>query len=178
MKPPVLIDCDGVLSNFVRAVFDLAALRHDARGFTEADVTMWDFHTRLLHPDMNATINHAISRDEFVFRMPEHEGAIAWLHSVEREHGADNVFVCTSPWNAEWTAQRAAWLEQRGVPLKRQIQCSAKHLVRGRLIDDRPGVSATREPGSTFCLARPWNAASAEPLRGDYSEASAWLRAL
>ena len=175
MIPPVLIDCDGVLSDFVRSVLDLAALRNDVHGVTEADVTMWDFHTRLLHPDMGATINQAIARDEFVFRMREHEGAIAWLRQLEREHGEDNVFVCTSPWNAEWTAQRASWLERRGVPLRRQIQCSAKHLVSGYLVDDRPGVHAHRN-WPTFCLDRPWNALSVEPLRGGYAEASAWLR--
>ena len=173
---PILIDCDDVLADLCGAC---VLLMRDA-GLDYPEVThMRDDHlSNWRQPDFLCRLNPAVIERQFCYRLAELPGAIAWLRSLEREHGSDNVFVCTSPWNAEWTAQRAAWLERRGVPLKRQIQCSAKHLVMGRLVDDRPGVAATRPEGQTFCLTRPWNAASAEPVRGGYAEASAWLRSL
>lgn len=170
---PILIDCDGVLSHFTRACFALA--ERVGVHATDEDVAEWDTAKCIGYPGLNDAITRAILRDELVYRMPEYPGAIAWLRSLEAEHGADNVFVCTSPWNAEWLSQRAAWLEKRGVPLQRQIQCSAKHLVPGLLVDDRPGVHLTRTDGATFCLARPWNKGDGAP-RGDYADASAWLR--
>lgn len=176
MSPPVLLDCDGVLADFTGGCLALARAQAGILDKTEADITRWDTGGCLGWPGLDDAVSHAINHRDFCYRLAEYEGAIAWLRQLEREHGADSVFVCTSPWNAEWTSQRAAWLEKRGVPLRRQIQCSAKHLVSGYLVDDRPGVHAKRPQGSTFCLDRPWNAAAPEPLRGGYADAAAWLR--
>src|SRR5690606_31894301 len=170
------IDGDGVLADLSVAVLELARNVAGIYDKTEADVVHWEYEKSLGWPALWHVVGEHVNTRELCFRLPEYPGAIRWLRELEREHGEDNVLVCTSPFNAAWASQRAAWLERRGVPLKRQIQCSAKHLVSGYLVDDRAGVHAKRPPGSTFCLTRPWNAASAEPIRGGYAEAAAWLR--
>ncbi len=175
MIAPVLVDVDGVLADFTGGCLGLAR-EAGILGKTEADITRWDTGACLGWPGLNDAVTRAVAHRDFCYRLREYEGAIAWLRQLEREHGEENVLACTSPWNAEWTSQRAAWLERRGVPLQRQIQCSAKHLVSGYLVDDRAGVHVKRAPGATFCLTRPWNASADEPARGGYEDAAMWLR--
>lgn len=172
---PILIDCDGVLADFTEGCLELARSRAGIFDKTEADITRWDTGGCLGWPGLDVAVDHALRHSEFCYRLGEYEGAMHWFRDVELEFGAERVFVCTSPWNADWAGQRAAWLEKRGIPLKQQIQCSAKHLIPGYLIDDRPGVSLTRALSQTFTLARPWNADDAN-VRGDYAAATAWLR--
>ncbi len=178
MKPPVLIDVDGVLANLTASVLDLARTVAGIYDKVEADVVHWEYEKSIGWPALWHVVGERVNTHELCYRLPEYPGAIAWLRELEREHGEENVLICTSPFNAAWASQRVAWLEKRGVKLSRQIHCSAKHLVSGFLVDDRAGVHAKRAPGATFCLNRPWNASAVEPVRGGYEEASAWLRGL
>lgn len=176
MTAPVLVDVDGVLADLTHTVLELARSAANIFNKTEADIVQWEYEKSLGWPALWGVVGARVSTHELCYRLPEYPGSIDWLRRLESEHGAENVFACTSPFNAAWASQRAAWLEQRGVPLSRQIQCSAKHLVSGYLVDDRAGVHAKRAPGATFCLTRPWNASADEPLRGGYEAAAQWLR--
>lgn len=169
---PILIDCDEVLSDFSGEVCRLG--REHAVYAMREDITQFDIGAAIGWNRWRDAVDSAIMHRELVYRMPPIEGAIAWLRGIEDEFGADRVYVCTSPWNAEWAGQRSAWLSERGVPITRQIQCKAKQLVAGHLIDDSV---ANLKGRLGFCIARPWNAGYAGP-RGDYAAALAWLRAV
>ncbi len=174
MSLPILLDCDEILSDFVGAVLQLAK---DEAGIKHRfeDVKGWDMSKELGWPGLNDAVTHAIKHKDLCARLKEIDGAIPWLRDLEETFGADRVFVCTSPWNAEWAGQRAGWLEQRGVPMKRQIQCGAKHLIPGFLVDDAQHHIDKRAPGQGFLIAAPWNSPRDIYPRGDHAAAKAWL---
>lgn len=169
----VLVDCDGVLSDFHTAVLDLA---FQVAGIdkTLEDWTEWDTRTALGWPEADEWITRRVLENEFCYRMNAYPGALSFLRRLEGMVGKENVLICTSPWNAEWMSQRAAWLEDVAeVPVKRQIQCSRKDLVAGLLIDD--SSKHLRERDSGFCIARPWNR-DYFGHRGGYEECLANVR--
>lgn len=176
MNLPILIDCDEVLSDFVGRVLELAAEFGGIYANRE-QITGWDMSKVLGWPGLDACVTERINKRELCFRLEETPGAISWLRQVEAEFGVDRVFICTSPWNAEWASQRMAWLERRGVPKSRQIQCSAKHLIPGYLIDDAAHHAARRPPGQAFIIDAPWNRGECPGTpRGNHEAALAWLR--
>ncbi len=157
MTTPILVDCDGVISNMTRSVLLLAA-DHGIYDKTEADVTNWEYDISLGWKGVNDVITRAIRDREFVYRMHPYPGAFMALRRLEAEYGADNVIVCTSPWNAEWASQRYAWLEDfAGVKRKRVIMCSKKHLISGFLIDDHVENLKGRPFHDAYLIARPHN---------------------
>lgn len=173
MTRPILVDCDGVISNLSRSVLRLAHERSIALDKGEDDITTWEYTTCLGWDYVNAAITNAIRDRDFVYRMHPYPGAFAALRRLEAKFGADNVLVCTSPWNAEWAAQRYAWLADfAGVPSKRVIMCSAKHWVPGFLIDDHVNNFDGRHWTDSFLVARPANEENPAKLRrGTLNEA-------
>jgi 5'(3')-deoxyribonucleotidase len=182
MKLPILIDCDEVLADFVGTCLQLA---RDKAGIHAAEdqITGWNIGEAIGWQGLDAAITHAITYNDLTARIKEIPSAVAWLRDVEDTFGKDRVYICTSPWNAEWAGQRAAWLAARGVPIGRQIQMSAKYLLPGLLIDDAlhhiegDARRPARPDGSGFLLAKPWNK-KAKPTtpRGDYAAAMQWLK--
>jgi 5'(3')-deoxyribonucleotidase len=173
MTGPILVDCDGVLSDFSGACLDLAAEKFNVYA-VEADITQWDIAKAIGCPGLYPEVSRRVIENEFCYRLRPHVGGLDFLRELETLVGKENVLVCTSPWNAEWMSQRAAWLEDVArVPLARQIQCSRKDLVSGYLVDDR--ASTISERGSGFCIARPWNV-DVRGARGDYRACLATVR--
>lgn len=159
MSKPYLIDCDGVLSDLIGSVLRLA---HEKAGIflTEADITDYDYGSALGWPRWGVEVERAVREREFVYRMRPYSGVTVFLRELEHLVGAENVYVCTKPWDGlpEWLAQRSAWLRDVvGVPTRRQIHCSNKDLVEGFLVDDSPENLRTRDPRDVWCVARPWN---------------------
>ncbi len=188
MKEPILIDCDEVLADFVGACLRLARTFYGIHA-TRADVTGWDIGVCLKWPEFAAEITRQVNENDLCKRLDEMPGALDWLREIEAEFGVDRVLVCTSPWNAAWLEQRARWLEERGVPLRRQVHCSAKHWHAGYLIDDAqhhivgdPAKGyAPRAVNRGFIVAAPWNSPAVSPAgfayaRGDLAAALAWLK--
>jgi 5'(3')-deoxyribonucleotidase len=176
MSLPILIDCDEVLADFVGACLQLAA---DKGGIyaTKEQITGWDIGKAIGWPQLNTAVTEAIRTRELTLRLKEVPGSIPWLRDVEQTFGADRVYVCTSPWNGPWADQRISWLENRGVPLKRIIQMSPKHLLPGFLVDDALHHATARPAGTAFVIAQPWNKDTpADIPRGDHSAALAWLK--
>ena len=165
---PVLVDCDGVLADFHTAVLDLAFSRAGICKSVE-EWLVWDTKTALGWDRADEEITKAVIENEFCYRMKAYPGALLFLRTLERICGEENVLICTSPWNAEWMSQRAAWLEDVArVPIKRQIQCSRKDLVEGWLVDDSSKHLQERG-GHGFCIAQPWNQ-DYRGMRGGYRE--------
>lgn len=158
MKNPILVDCDGVISNMTRSVLQLAHERSEALDTTEEDVTNWDYAVSLGWEGVTAAIEQAIREREFVYRMHPYPGAFMALRRLELVYGKENVLVCTSPWNAEWASQRYAWLQDfAGIERKRVIMCSRKELIAGFLIDDHVENLKGRPFHDAFLVARPHN---------------------
>lgn len=179
MKLPILVDCDGILSNWIKAAKTVALRDFDVDVLTEH----WGWTKAI--PGLDDKINEEIAHNDFCLNMEEYPGSIRWLRRLEAEFGVGRVYVCTAPWNEDWLSQRSHWLAKRGVPLERQIQVKNKYLVQGHLVDDGDknlvggefnGIRYEHRPWNQgFCLARPWNREISFHARGNYEDALAWL---
>lgn len=175
MSEPILIDCDGVITNMTRSVLQLAHDRSEALDKGPEDVTNWDYGISLGWRDVDAAINEAILHREFVYRMHPYPGAFLALRRLELVYGKENVLVCTSPWNAEWASQRYAWLQDfAGVPKERVIMCLRKELIAGFLVDDHVENLKGRPFHDAFLIARPHNVGGPF-IRGTLEDAVALL---
>jgi 5'(3')-deoxyribonucleotidase len=155
---PILVDCDGVISDMTRSVLALAHERSIALDKGPDDITNWEYTISLAWSGADEAITRAVREREFVYRMHPYPGAFMALRRLEQAFGADNVLVCTSPWNAEWASQRYAWLQDfAGVSKKRVVMCTRKELVSGFLIDDHAKNLAGRPFHDAWLVARPHN---------------------
>lgn len=158
MNKPILVDCDGVITNMSRSVLALAHERSIALDKTEDDITNWEYTISLEWREANVAITDAIRDREFAYRMHPYPGAFLALRKLEARFGKENVLICTSPWNAEWASQRYSWLQDfAGVDRKRVIMCSAKQWISGFLIDDHVDNFKGRGFHDSFLVARPHN---------------------
>lgn len=172
---PILVDVDGCIADFVQACLDLAAEKFNI--FAQpSDCTYDPLWNAIGCPYLPPAIDEAIAKREFVYRMKPLPGGIEFLRTLEDKYGEKNVFICTSPWNGQWAEQRMAWLRDKaGVKQNRIIQCSAKHLVNGILIDDSVKHLVNRDFG--YCIAQPYNTEHKGP-RGGYQDCLKWLEDL
>lgn len=170
-EKPILVDCDGVISNMSRSVLALAWERSIALDKTEADIHNWEYTISLEWREANCAITDAIRDREFVYRMQPYPGAFLALRRLEERFGKDNVLICTSPWNADWASQRYAWLQDfAGVAKQRVVMCSRKELIPGFLIDDHAKNLEGRPFHDAYLVARPHNV-GAPFIRGTLQQA-------
>lgn len=171
---PILVDCDGVIADMTQSVLQLA---REVNIFDKGpeDITDWDYRVSLGWPGVNEAITRAVLHREFVYRMHPYSGAFMALRRLEATFGKENVLVCTSPWCAEWAAQRYAWLADfAGVDEGRVIMCRQKHRIPGFLIDDSAKNLEGRPFHDAWLVARPHNV-GAPFTRGTLGEAVALL---
>ena len=138
-RPRVLLDCDGVLSEFMasalRLINQLLGTRHRLD-----DVTEFDFSRALgFDRETAARVKREIGRFErFAEILDVCPGSI---DGVRRLQEIADVYIVTSPWNSNptWCHDREAWLERHfGIPHARVIHASAKQLIAGDvLVDDK-----------------------------------------
>jgi 5'(3')-deoxyribonucleotidase len=185
MTLPILVDCDEVLADFTRAALDVAE-RELGVVMRKEDLHVWDFIKPV--PGLREAITRAVASGLCRNLLPC-DGAGEFLSELERTYGEDNVLVLTRPWTTapgvvckSWLAQRAAWLEDFGVPEHRLIQTGVrKGYFLGVLIDDAAHNLADREAGQRYCIARPWNRDTSTLggcPRGTYAECLAYLRTI
>jgi hypothetical protein len=183
----ILVDCDGVLSDFVGLVLDFAESHYGLRYRREC-IDRWNHWECMNIPDLHTRLAALVGPLELCRRMLPLQGAAAFLAGLER---LGEVKVATTPMNAAWMAQRATWLEDFGVPLARQIHMHGKaDLARGGdpnapgwdiLIDDHAeNCEAFQAAGGwAFCIAAPYNEhVDANIPRGTYEECLAWVAAV
>ena len=138
-RPIVLLDCDGVLADFIGGL--LPVIRDiTGRTFVREQVTRFDFVTSL-----------GLSREEGAAIKRWLGDARGWCESLAVYPGAvdgvcalrevADVYIVTSPWNscATWTHEREAWLRRNfDISHANVLHASAKHLVRGDVfVDDK-----------------------------------------
>jgi 5'(3')-deoxyribonucleotidase len=136
----VLLDSDGVLSNFVGAWLSLINAQRGT-SFVLEDVTGWDVCASLGITD--ATERAATKR--LIADCPnfaqKHDVLPGAIDGVRRLREIAEVYIVTSPWNSHptWTSDREAWLKKHfGFPHSHVVHTSAKHLVCGDvLVDDK-----------------------------------------
>jgi 5'(3')-deoxyribonucleotidase len=150
---------------------------------TREQITDWDCMAAVgLPPEEWRRMAHNVAPLELCRRMPVLPGAVGFLPAIERLVGADNVKIATSPMCPAWLSQRAEWLEEFGVPLRRQKHLHEKEALAGAydiLIDDHAeNCEKFQEAGGlAFCIAAPYNAGARVP-RGTHAQCLAWLAAL
>jgi 5'-nucleotidase len=135
----VLLDCDGLLSDFTSAALEVVA-KVAGKRYVPADVVRFDFCDALgLSKASRRAVMDAIAHARgFVADMQPLPGAIEGVQAL-RELG--DVYVVTSPWagSPTWMAERTAWLAHHFQSNADHVaHMSAKHLVDGDLfVDDR-----------------------------------------
>ncbi len=138
----MLLDCDGVLADFVGAYLKLLGSTQD-RWHTPAEVTRFDIGASLgLTPEQASAIKRAIGTAEgFARKLEPCPGAMAGVLALRQ---VADVYVVTSPWNSNptWTHDREWWLKKHfDIPHSHVIHGSAKHLVHGDVfVDDKTDV--------------------------------------
>lgn len=137
-KPRALVDCDGILADFItpclREIAGLTGVQH-----AHNDVDVWDFDVKLIESDMlRQHYWQRITRPGFCASLepyPRAKEGMSLLASYA------DVFIVTSPMLAPtWAHERQEWLREHfGIDHKHIVSTPAKHLVRGELfLDDKP----------------------------------------
>jgi 5'-nucleotidase len=183
----ILIDCDGVLSNFNQRCLDRIN-RECGLDLRDHSCVSWDWLEK--HPDVPAAdlkrlVDEWIHERDFVRHMEVMPGA---QEAVRELRDVGEVVCVTSPWkgHATWASERHAWLEEHfGFKDDDIVQTSGKHHVYGNLlIDDKPSnidgwISQMSKMGIVaegVLWAMPHNATA--KLHARVERSSRWARAV
>lgn len=136
----ILLDCDGVLADFLSTVLRVAGVAVE-----KAAITDWDLK-KCLSAEDHRRVTDVLSHSDSIARdMDVMAGAQAAVECM-RAAGFD-VVVVTSPWlsNPTWEHQRRAWLRANfDIKGSDVISTSAKHLVDGAVLVDDKAEAVTR----------------------------------
>lgn len=165
----VLLDCDGVIADFVSSYLALLN-KHGGTSYTHEDITDWDIVGCLKVPPSvyepaNAEIDYHFCRD-----LSPIAGAVEGTRALAK---VCDLYIVTSPWVGcrGWTEARYEWLlEHCGIKSKQVLHGSAKHVCKGDfLVDDKESTIvqwAAEYPTATGIVwAQPWNRHTAHPYR-------------
>lgn len=155
----ILLDCDGVLSDFVGHLLTELKARNlpvpDA--FTEYEIfNQLDARTADVAKQM-------LNDGQFWNLMTRHEEAVVVIDALKAE--GHDIVVVTSPWSTciGWEFCRRAWL-MRNFQLhpRRMISAHEKHWVHGDVfVDDKPAHvrdwKRAWPKGQAFLMDRPWS---------------------
>ena len=141
MDRHILVDCDGVLADFVTPVLALAN-NYSSRTWDASHLTRWDFlqdFVDLEAPSLLAKkVKWRIGLPRFCANLRPYPGA---REGLDRLRAIGSVKIVTSPWaSSTWCGERIEWLAHHfEVPAKDVIFASDKSLIHGgALIDDNP----------------------------------------
>jgi 5'(3')-deoxyribonucleotidase len=135
MKKRILLDCDGVLSDFVNPTLDLIHA-HTGDRHHPHEITQWDVFAATGKKDHEHILNRAVESSGFCRSFPLYPGS---KEAVAELRKLGDVYIVTSPFDApNWVYERSAWLaEHFGFTRKEVVHTAAKHVVSGDvLIDD------------------------------------------
>jgi 5'(3')-deoxyribonucleotidase len=153
----ILIDSDGILSNFVGGLLARVNietgldLQHD-------DCRQWDISKAfgLDWPYLTSIVEHP----GFCASLLPYPGAVEAVRELDLRH---DVYCVTSPFSGpHWMPERTAWLREHfGFDKSHVIHAYTKRLVFGDLLlDDKPetvGGWADAWPGDALLWDAPWN---------------------
>lgn len=176
MTTTLLLDCDGILADFVSAYLDIVR-GVTGRSYSPHHVTQFSIETSLaLSSDEAMVCNRAIGlAPGFARGIPVYEGAQDGLRRLQQ---IADVYVVTAPWNANpsWTHDREWWLKKHfDIPHSRVIHTSAKHLVRGDVfVDDKTSTCEAWREAHPDGLAVQWITPHNRRDAWDGIETSSW----
>lgn len=136
VKKRVLLDCDGVLSDFLTSALKVinASAGSD---FKHHEVTAFDICEALGVPHEWKTLRAACGEKDFCLNMGTIPGSI-W--GVEALRASADVYCVTSPMSEpNWVVDRNVWLEKHyGITKPFIVHTEAKHIVTGDVfVDDK-----------------------------------------
>lgn len=142
----LLIDMDGVITDFNKANWDMFELKHpEFRNKYPRPDPIVEFYAEDAYPDeeFKNAIRNINSSPNFFLRLDPIEGAIEALYELEKEY---EVFICTAPLleNPTCCNDKLRWVEKYlgGDWVRRTIITKDKTVVDGDfLIDDKPVIT-------------------------------------
>jgi len=137
MRPRVLLDCDGVIADFLTPF--LHYVNHFGRtSHTLSEMSKWDLYESFSVPqDIRDLVDAKINEEGFAQTLSLYPGAqdgVAALQAIA------DVYVVTSPWSSPtWNHDRRLWLKKHfDIGGDHLIATRAKHVCAGDvLIDDK-----------------------------------------
>lgn len=161
-KIDILLDCDGILSDFVGGVIRALNARPGCLDRYHRDqVNAWNIASCLGVDE--GLIYQLAGDEEFCGSLDPLPGAQEGVKLLRKL--GHNVYIVTSPiWSSKtWMHERVNWLNAHfGIRANHVIQTSAKHLVEGDLfLDDRASTVERwneHRKGYAFLWDAPWNA--------------------
>lgn len=159
-RPRILVDCDGILSDFVGPTLDLIHTHTGDRHHRD-EIVRWDVFQSLGKKEHEHILDTAVQAGGFALNMPLLEGG---KEAIERLRELGDVYIVTSPYDApNWVYERNRWLEKHfGFNKKHVASISDKFIVEGSvLIDDSDtNLKAWSEhwpDGLPLLFDSPWN---------------------
>lgn len=135
MKPRFLLDCDGILSNFVEPCLEILS-RLMGKTYVPEDVTAFNIMASLEIPkDVVTQAYKEMKVEGFCRGLPVISGA---QEGVARLKEVAHVFVVTSPIGGVfWAGEREEWLwKYFGIPTQCIVSTRSKYLISGDIIVD------------------------------------------
>lgn len=140
----ILVDMDGVIANFNKAVLDVWNKENPERQLTIPNKFYWEE----AYPDIpEAEFDKIFSKPGFYRDLEPIEGALEAINQMF-DCGLE-VFICTAPYRAISWSEKAEWVEfHLGKEwLRRLIMTKDKTLIFGTyLIDDKPEIKGLFTP--------------------------------
>lgn len=170
-RPLLLLDCDGVVADFVGHFLDTV---RDLFGRHHAPETVmeWDIAAAIgLDERERARAYGEVLRDGWCSRIRPYPAAVDAVRAL-REAGVD-VHVVTSPWpgHRTWHGEREEWLRHHfGLGPRDVTHTHRKAVVRGdALLDDKPehvaAWGAAHPGGLALLWDQPYNVGADGPWR-------------
>lgn len=136
-KPIVLLDCDGVLTDFTEAALELIK-QETGRSYTAAEIPRWDIFESLGYPELWTLFTKKASEIGYCRDLKVCDRALDGVQNLREKY---DVVVVTAPVDAlPWMYERAHWLEDNfDISRKKVIFAHEKQHVCGDvLVDDKP----------------------------------------
>lgn len=159
-KPIVLVDCDGVLSDFTSMYFDCIEPLLGRRPHKD-EVTQWDVLKCFGLEHAEEQVDAFIVEKRLCLNMPEFEGA---FDAVDELRKIADVHCVTAPYHTiTWVNERTQWLQTRFGFSRDEIHFTkGKHICQGDVfIDDNVKnvrkYAQHRSTTKVFLWDRPWN---------------------
>lgn len=158
----ILLDCDGVLSNYVEhLIFELNAAM--GTNHTPGDVYEWEVYDALEVPEnIRARMELLVQQPGFCAGLPEIPVAAEAMKCLRAS--GHSLYCVTAPFiGNNWMHERRDWLRRHmGFHRKQVIFCYDKEVTQGDvLIDDKVDNllkwSATNPEGTAILFEQPWN---------------------
>jgi len=174
----VILDCDGVLSDFVGGAIEVFA---DLTGhrYRHEDFKKWEL-SDTVGARYKAAFYERCRRPGWCANLQAYEGAREFVDALRRRA---EVYVVTSPLPGavSWMHERTEWLTQLfDFDAKHVVHTSAKHLIEAdAFLDDKPehveDWIMAHPRGTGVVLARPYNAHARTIRVPDYATALVYL---